>query len=97
MDSVKSIGTCCHTYLDHETSKGSFRFSNQAATCYYQSNHSKVARHPVKCLVQGHNKRTCRLKANQLFQYFGMIRRRNRTHVYRQPLDHAPGTIDFDT
>jgi len=29
-------------YLDQETVKGSLRSSSQAATCYYQSNHSKV-------------------------------------------------------
>jgi len=29
-------------YLDHETTKWRFRSSSQAATCYYQSNHSKV-------------------------------------------------------
>jgi len=29
-------------YLDQETAKGSFRSSSQAATCYFQSNHSKV-------------------------------------------------------
>jgi len=29
-------------YLDQETVKGLFRSSSQAATCYYQSNHSKV-------------------------------------------------------
>jgi len=32
--------------------------SSQAATCYYQSNHSKGSGHPVKCLAQGH-KWTC--------------------------------------
>jgi len=29
-------------YLDPETTKGHFRSSSQAATFYYQSNHSKV-------------------------------------------------------
>jgi len=29
-------------YLDQETANESFRSSSQAATCYYQSNHSKV-------------------------------------------------------
>jgi len=33
---------CQGTYLDLETMKGPFLFSNQAATCYYQSNHSMV-------------------------------------------------------
>jgi len=28
--------------LDHLLAKGPFRSSSQAATCYYQSNHSKV-------------------------------------------------------
>jgi len=36
----------------------SFQSSNQADTCYYQSNHSKVER-PSR-IAQGHNKRTCR-------------------------------------
>jgi len=27
-------------YHEQETAKGLFRFSSQAATCYYQSNHS---------------------------------------------------------
>jgi len=46
-------------YIDQETANGRFRFSSQAATCYYQSNHSKVeASHKVP--AQGHNKRTCR-------------------------------------
>jgi len=29
-------------YLDQETAEGPFRSSCQAATCYYQSNHSKI-------------------------------------------------------
>jgi len=29
-------------YFDQETTKWPFRPSSQAATCYYQSNHSKV-------------------------------------------------------
>jgi len=29
-------------YLDQETAKGPFRSTSQAATCYYQSNHSNV-------------------------------------------------------
>jgi len=29
-------------YLDREIAKGPFRPSSQAATCYYQSNHSKI-------------------------------------------------------
>jgi len=29
-------------YLDQETAKGPFQSSNQAATCYFLSNHSKV-------------------------------------------------------
>jgi len=40
-------------YIDQKTAKGPFRSSSQAATCYYQSNH-------VKCLAQGHKKRTSR-------------------------------------
>jgi len=32
----------CQGTSDHEIAKGRFRFSSQAATCYYQSNHSKV-------------------------------------------------------
>jgi len=30
-------------YLDQKTAKGPFRSSSQAATCYYQSKHSKQA------------------------------------------------------
>jgi len=30
------------SYLDQETAKGPFQSSSQAATCYYQSNHSNV-------------------------------------------------------
>jgi len=29
-------------YLNQKTAKGLFRSSSQVATCYYQSNHSKV-------------------------------------------------------
>jgi len=43
-----------------KTAKGPYRFSSQAATCYYQPNHSKGRGNPVKCLAQGHNKRICR-------------------------------------
>jgi len=47
-------------YLDQETAKWPFRSSSHVATCYYQSNH--IGRgNPIKCLAQGHNKRTCRL------------------------------------
>jgi len=43
-------------YLDQKTAKWPFRSSSRVATCYYQSNHSKVkAINPVKCLAQGHN------------------------------------------
>jgi len=34
-------------YLDQETAKVPFRSSSQAATCYYQSNHSMVEAIPV--------------------------------------------------
>jgi len=34
-------------YLDQETAKGPYRSSSQAATCYYQSNHSKVEAIPL--------------------------------------------------
>jgi len=34
-------------YLDQETAKGPFRSSSQDATCYYQSNHSKVEAIPL--------------------------------------------------
>jgi len=37
-------------YLDQETAKKSFWFSNQAATCYYQSNHSKIEAIPLSAL-----------------------------------------------
>jgi len=37
-------------YLDQETSKLPFRFSGQAATCYYQSNQSKVEAIPLSAL-----------------------------------------------
>jgi len=37
-------------YLDQETAKGPFRSSSQAATCYYQSNHSKVEEIPLSAL-----------------------------------------------
>jgi len=30
------------SYLDQETTKWPFRSSSQAATCYYQTNHSKI-------------------------------------------------------
>jgi len=33
----------------------------QAATCYYQSNHSKVEAIPLSALPKKNNKRTCRL------------------------------------
>jgi len=36
------LGTHLSRYLDQETAKGLFRSSSQAATCYYQFNHSKV-------------------------------------------------------
>jgi len=36
-------------YLDQKTAKESLRSSSQAATCYYQFNHSKVRSNPVKC------------------------------------------------
>jgi len=45
--------------FDQETAKGPFRSSSQAATCYYQSNHSKIE--AIPCLAQGHSKRTYRL------------------------------------
>jgi len=49
------------TYLDQETAKEPFRSSSQAATCFYQSNHSEVEAIPLSAFVaQGHNKRTCR-------------------------------------
>jgi len=37
-------------YLDQETAKGPFRSLSQAATCYYQSNHSKVETIPLSAL-----------------------------------------------
>jgi len=38
-------------YLDQlETAKGPFQSSSQAATCYYQSNHSKVEAIPLSVL-----------------------------------------------
>jgi len=37
-------------HLDQETAKGSFRSSVQAATCYYQSNYSKVEAIPLSTL-----------------------------------------------
>jgi len=40
-------------YLDQETAKGPFRFSSQAATYYYQSNHSKVEVIPLSALPKG--------------------------------------------
>jgi len=36
--------------LDQETAKGPFRSSSQAATCYYQSNYSKVEPIPLSAL-----------------------------------------------
>jgi len=36
--------------LDQETAKWPFRFSSQAATCYYQSNYSKVEAIPLSVL-----------------------------------------------
>jgi len=47
-------------YLDQETAKCPFWSSSQAATCYYQSNHSNVEAIPLSALAQGHNMRTCR-------------------------------------
>jgi len=47
------------SYVVQETAKRPLRSSSQAITCYYLSNRSKVET-PVKCLAQGHNKRTCR-------------------------------------
>jgi len=35
------------------TAKGPFRSSSQAATCYYQSNHSKVEAIPLIALPKG--------------------------------------------
>jgi len=46
-------------YIDQETAKGPFRSSSQAATSYYQCNHTKGRGNPVKCFAQGHN-RICR-------------------------------------
>jgi len=37
-------------YRDQETAKESFRSSSQAATCYYQFNHSKVETIPLNAL-----------------------------------------------
>jgi len=37
-------------YLDQETAKRPFRSSSQAATCYYQSNHSKVESIPLSAV-----------------------------------------------
>jgi len=37
-------------YLNQETGKWPFRSSSQAATCYYQSNHSKVEAIPLRAL-----------------------------------------------
>jgi len=37
-------------YLDLETVNWPFRSSSQAATCYYQSNHSKVEAIPLSAL-----------------------------------------------
>jgi len=37
-------------YLDQETAKWPLRSSSQAATCYYQSNHSKVEAIPLSAL-----------------------------------------------
>jgi len=47
-------------HLNQETMKGLFRSSSQAptvTTCLT----TQQWRHPVKCLAQDHNKRTCRL------------------------------------
>jgi len=46
-------------YLEQETAKGSFRPLGKAATCYYQSNYSKVEAIPLSALPEGQNKRTC--------------------------------------
>jgi len=46
---------------DQETAKWPLRSSSQAATCYYQSNHSKVDAIPLSAMPkEGHNKRTFR-------------------------------------
>jgi len=40
-----TLGLGIHLFvkdLDKKTAKGPFRFSSQVATCYYQSNHTKV-------------------------------------------------------
>jgi len=44
------LGLGTHVDLDQETAKGPFRSSGQAATCYYQSNHSKVEAIPLSAL-----------------------------------------------
>jgi len=47
------LGLCTHLfvkYLDQETAKEPFRSSSQAATCYYQANHSKVEAIPLSAL-----------------------------------------------
>jgi len=37
-------------YLDKETAKDPFRSSRQAATCYYQFNHSKLEAIPLSAM-----------------------------------------------
>jgi len=39
-------------YLDKETANRPFQSSSQAATCYYQSNHSKVETFPLSDLAE---------------------------------------------
>jgi len=55
------------------TTKWPFRFSSQAATCYYQSNHTKRRMHLVKWLAQGHNKRTVCVCSTRLLPRDGSL------------------------
>jgi len=67
-DKVCSLLAYLPSCLGQETTKRPLQSLSQAATCYYQSNHSKVeAIPPVKCLAQGHNKRTCQCSYSSLY------------------------------
>jgi len=60
-------------------SEVTFWSSSQAATCYYQFNHSKVEAILLSALPKGQNKRTCRPYQYQIFKSLRLTRPGNRT------------------
>jgi len=89
--------------MDQETAKGPFRSSSQAATCYYQSNHSKEETIPLSALpkaqqanLPAYSKLTlfnAERQAGKLwtptFKSFGLTRPGNRTLFYRLRGEHS--------